>query len=250
VNCKTLLALCGVVWLALAAPASAQTAAPKGKPPTAEEREVANRYQQRFGSAPDAVSRTPWGWWEIVQGNEVLYVDREVNYVLAGQVFDAKTRENLTQKKIDELQRIDWKSLPLNDAIKLVRGNGSRVFATFEDPNCPYCKRLHADLRNIKDATIYVFLYPILSQDSFDKAKAIWCAKDRAAAWDDCMVENNAPPPAPADCKNPLQKVLEIGQKAGVTGTPTIFFTDGNRLPGAVPVAQIDARLTALAGKK
>jgi thiol:disulfide interchange protein DsbC len=248
-NGKTIVTLMTALGLLLGAPAWAQTGA-KPKAPTAEEQQIATRYQQRFGTAPDSVARTPFGWWEVAIGTEVFYVDGEVNYVLVGQAFDARTRENLTQKKRDELMKIDWKSLPLNNAIKIVRGNGSRVFASFEDPNCGFCKRLQTELKDLKDATMYVFLYPILSQDSFEKSPAIWCAKNRAAAWDDWMLSAKAPPAAPADCKHPLQQTLELGQKAGVNGTPTIFFPDGSRLPGAVPLAQIEARLAAQSGKK
>jgi thiol:disulfide interchange protein DsbC len=248
VNTQKILAVLGM-WLVLVAPVWAQSGA-KPKPPTAEEQKIATLYEQRFGAKPEGVARTPFGWWEIAIGTNVFYVDAEVNYVLIGQAFDARTRENLTQKKRDELMKIDWKTLPLNSAVKVVRGNGSRVFATFEDPNCGYCKRLQSELKGLKDATMYVFLYPILSQDSFDKSKAIWCSKDRAGAWDGWMVDGKAPAAAAEDCKHPLQQNVELGRNFGVDGTPTIFFPDGSRMPGAVPLAQIETKLAELAKKK
>jgi thiol:disulfide interchange protein DsbC len=248
VNKQTILAVV-TTCLLLATPAWAQSGA-KPRALSAEEQKIATLYEQRFGSKPEGVARTPFGWWEVAIGTEVFYVDAEVNYVLVGQAFDARTRENLTQKKRDELMKVDWKTLPLNSAIKIVRGNGSRAFATFEDPNCGYCKRLQGELKGLKDATLYVFLYPILSQDSFEKSKAIWCAKDRAGAWDGWMIEAKAPAAAAEDCKHPLQQNVELGRKFGVDGTPTVFFPDGSRLPGAVPLAQIEAKLTELAKKK
>jgi thiol:disulfide interchange protein DsbC len=179
--------------------------------------------------------------------SDIFYVDANVNYVLVGRAIDARTREDLTEKRRDEILRVDFKSLPLDLAVKTVRGNGSRVFVVFADPNCPYCKRLERDLVMLDNVTMYTFLYPILSPDSMDKSKAVWCSNDRAAAWQDMMVNGKTVPPAPADCVHPLQKTLALGQKLNVTGTPTIVFTDGRRLPGAVPLSRIEQMLTASA---
>jgi thiol:disulfide interchange protein DsbC len=233
------------------AQSSAPAAPAAGKPADARkaqsvEDQIRAKVEARIGARADSVTRTPFGLYEVIIGTDVLYVDANVNYVIAGRVIDARTREDLTQKRRDELLKVDFKSLPLDQAVKLVRGNGARVFVTFEDPNCPYCKKLYKDMRSVTDVTIYTFLYPILSQDSFDKSRNIWCAKDRAAAWDEFMAENKAPPPADGDCKHPLQQVLALGQKLDVTGTPTIVFTDGSRMPGAAAPAKIEERLNAI----
>ncbi len=251
-NANVLVALLGAALVMVWGPAHAQAGgAAKGAAGGVTEQQVRTLFEQRSGQKPTSVARAPLaGMWEVVVGADIFYVDPEVNYVLNGQLFDARTRENLTQKKRDELLRVDWKALPLNQAIKLVRGNGSRVFATFEDPNCSFCRKLHTELQEMKDATIYVFLYPILSADSFEAAKNIWCAKNRGAAWDDHMIRGKAPPAAAADCKHPLQDNVQLGQKYGVNGTPTIIFTDGSRAPGAVPIAQIEQRVSEASKKK
>jgi thiol:disulfide interchange protein DsbC len=243
--------------LLVAGAATAQTATPEAPPaagtatettkPQSIEDQIRARVEARVGNKPNSVTKTPFGLYEVILGTEVLYVDANVDYVFAGRVIDARTREDLTQKRRDELLRVDFKSLPLDQAVKVVRGSGARVMVTFEDPNCPYCKRLYKDLRKVTDVTIYTFLYPILSQDSFEKSKNIWCAKDRAAAWDQYMGDGKAPPTAGADCKHPLQQVLALGQKLDVSGTPTIVFPDGSRLPGAVPAEKIEERLNATA---
>ena len=224
------------------AQAGAATEAPKAQ--SVEDR-IRALVEARIGTKPDSVTKTPFGLYEVTLGAELLYVDANVDYVFAGRVIDAKTREDLTQKRRDELLRVDFKSLPLDQAVKVVRGSGARVMVTFEDPNCPYCKRLYKDMRKMTDVTIYTFLYPILSQDSFEKSKNIWCAKDRAAAWDQYMGDGKLPPAAAADCKHPLQQTLALGQKLDVSGTPTIVFVDGSRLPGAVPAGKIEERLNA-----
>jgi thiol:disulfide interchange protein DsbC len=233
---------------ALSALALAQTPPPAARG-SADESAVRTRVEQRFNAKPDSATRMPFGLWEIVIGTEVFYVDQEVNYAFVGRVLDAKTRDDLTAKKRDELLRVDFKSLPLDQAFKIVRGDGSRKLVTFEDPNCGYCKKLYRDIAGLKNVTIYTFLYPILSQDSFEKSKAIWCAKDRAKAWDDWMLNGKAPASAAADCKNPLQQNMELGRKLEVTGTPTIVFADGRRMPGAVPLEKIEATFKELGGK-
>ncbi len=126
-----------------------------------------------------------------------------------------------------------------------MRGDGSRVMVTFEDPNCGYCKRLWQNMAELKNVTIYTFLYPILSADSMEKSKAIWCSKDRAASWDDYMVQNKTSAAAPADCKHPLEQNVALGKELGINVTPTIVFADGTRSAGAMPVPAIEQRLSA-----
>jgi thiol:disulfide interchange protein DsbC len=226
--------------------ALAQAQAPK---PGAPEDGIRAKVEQRLGAKADTVTKTPFGLWEIVVGTEVFYVDQDVDHAFVGRVIDAKSREDLTSKKREELLRVDFKSLPLDQAVKIVRGDGTRTLVTFEDPNCGYCKKLYRDLANMKNVTIYTFLYPILAQDSMDKARAVWCAKDRAKAWDDWMRNGKAPPTAAADCKDPLQQTVALGRKLDVSGTPTLVFTDGRRLPGAVPADRIEATFKEIAAK-
>jgi hypothetical protein len=125
-----------------------------------------------------------------------------------GRLIDTKTRQDITQARRDELMKVDFAKLPLDQAVRLRVGKGTRQFVTFEDPNCPYCRKLHRDLAAMKDVTVHAFLYPILSPDSFEKAKNIWCSKDRAAAWNAAMIDGKAPAAAGADCKHPLQQNL------------------------------------------
>jgi thiol:disulfide interchange protein DsbC len=244
---KTWLRHASVLLVALACSAAfAQDAAKKNAPaPGSVEAQVAARFAERSGGKPDQVFKGPGGLYEVLVGGELYYVDAGVNVVIAGRMFDARTREDLTQKRLDTALRVDFKALPLERAVKTKRGNGSRVLVTFEDPNCPYCKRLWQNMAEMKDVTIYTFLFPILSADSNEKSKAIWCAKDRAAAWDQYMVAGKAPPAAPEDCKDPLEQNVALGRSLGITGTPTIVFTDGSRAAGALPAAMIEQRVAA-----
>lgn len=191
----------------------------------------------------DEVSKTPMpGLFEVRVGTDLYYTDAEGNYVLHGQMIDARHKRNLTEERMARLTAIDFGSLPLKDAFTVVRGNGKRKMALFQDPNCPYCKRFERDLQKVDNVTIHMFLYPILGQDSLDKSKNIWCSRDKARAWHDWMVRDVAIPPAPAPgCDTTaLERNRELGRKYQITGTPTLVFVDGRRVPGAITAADVE----------
>lgn len=192
----------------------------------------------------DEISKTPVnGLYEVrVNGTDIFYTDAEANYLIQGSLIDTRQRRNLTEERIDKLTAISFDSLPLKDAFVVVRGNGKRKVAVFEDPNCGYCKRFERDLDKVTNVTVYTFLYPILSPDSAEKSKNIWCAKDRSKAWQDWMLRDQ--PPAAANCDvSAIARNLELGRKHKVNGTPTLVFADGSRVPGAINAQQIEKYL-------
>ena len=200
------------------------------------------------GPAVDSVKKTPYGGlYEVVlKSGELIYTDANVSFIIDGSLIDAKTRKNVTQARMAQLLKIDFATLPLDQAIKQVRGNGKRVIASFEDPNCGYCKRLAKDLQGLKDATVYTFLYPILGQDSIEKSKNIWCAKDRTAAWRNWMLDGATPGKAMGQCDlGALARNSEFGRKYRINGTPGIVFEDGKRSPGAMNAEQLEKQLVA-----
>ncbi len=195
----------------------------------------------------DEISKSAMpGLFEIrVNGTEIYYTDAEGNYLIQGNLIDTKQRRNLTEERVDKLTAIAFESLPVKDAFTIVRGNGKRKLAVFEDPNCGYCKRFERDLQKVDNVTISMFLYPILSSDSTDKSKNIWCAKDKAKAWQDFMVRDQAAPAAPAGCDtSAIARNVELGRKFKITGTPTLIFADGSRVPGAIGAAQVEKYLS------
>ena len=194
----------------------------------------------------DEVSKTPMnGLFEIrVNETDIFYTDAEGNFLLQGNLIDTRAKRNLTEERVEKLSAIDFEALPLKDAFTQVRGNGKRRLAVFEDPNCGYCKRFERDLQQVNDVTIHTFLIPILGADSADKSKNIWCAKDKNKAWLDWMVRDQ--PPAKASCDtSALERNLAYSKKYKITGTPTMFFVDGSRVPGAVSVDQIEKTLAS-----
>jgi thiol:disulfide interchange protein DsbC len=196
----------------------------------------------------DSVRKTPYaGMYEIRVGNEIRYTDESGSYLIVGHVFDLKTSEDLTQARIDDLNKIKFDELPLELAIKTVKGNGKRVIAVFEDPNCGYCKRFRQQtLTQVDNVTVYTFMYNILSPDSFTKSANIWCSSDRNKAWDEWMVKGKVAPAAPAGCSTPNDKVLALGQKLNINGTPAIFFADGSRVPGAIDARMLESKLSGI----
>ena len=194
----------------------------------------------------DEISESPMpGLFEIrVNGTEILYTDAKGNFLLQGSLIDTKQRRNLTEERIDKLTAISFDALPLKDAFTFVNGNGKRKLAVFEDPNCGYCKKFERDLQKVQDVTVYLFLYPILGPDSGEKSKNIWCAKDKAKAWQDWMLRAQVPKVANCD-SGAVDRNVEIGRKYKITGTPTLIFADGTRVPGAIDSAQVEKFLLA-----
>ncbi len=194
----------------------------------------------------DEVTESPMpGLFEIrVNGSEIYYTDAKGNYLVQGNLIDTKQRRNLTEERVDKLTAINFDALPLKDAFTIVRGDGKRKLAVFEDPNCGYCKKFERDLQKVNNVTIHMFLYPILSADSTDKSKNIWCAKDKTKAWQDWMVRDQMPKTASCDA-TAIERNVELGRKYKITGTPTLVFVDGSRVPGAVGADEVEKRLTA-----
>lgn len=196
----------------------------------------------------DEVSKTPMpGLFEVRVGTDLFYSDGDGNFLLHGQLIDTKAQRNLTEARQEKLLAIDFSTLPVKDAFTIVRGNGKRRMAVFQDPNCPYCKRFERDLQKVDNITVYMFLYPILGADSATKSRNIWCARDKGKAWGDWMLRDQAAPAAACDTAA-IARNVEFGKRFRITGTPTLVFADGTRVPGAVGAAQVE-KLLADAGQ-
>jgi thiol:disulfide interchange protein DsbC len=222
----------------------------------ADEAEISKSLAAVFGPRVhiDEVRKTGiLGLYEIRSGTNIMYADEKGSYFIQGDIIEAKSKKSLTEERRNKLMQISFSDLPLDLAVKTVRGNGRRVFATFEDPNCGYCKKLAKDMATMTDITIYTFLMPILSPDSTTKSKAVWCASDRSKSWNDWMISGADPArakTAKANCDTPIDKILDLGHKLGVNATPTIFLSNGERIPGAVPAVQLSQELDRVAAAK
>jgi thiol:disulfide interchange protein DsbC len=201
----------------------------------------------------ESITKTPYGGlYEVFMGGQIVYTDEKLTFLIAeGRLVDAKNKKDVTGERMEELTKVDFNSLPLDQAIKVIKGNGSRKLVVFSDVDCPFCKRLEQkELANIDNVTVYTFLYPIesLHPDAANKSKSIWCAPNRVKAWND-WVFNNKLPAAATNCDVPLEKVGELARKVGVSSTPTLIFSDGKRMLGAQPYKEIEKYLVAATKK-
>lgn len=203
----------------------------------AQEAQIKRTVEARYGVKVESVKKTTFlGMYEVVvmgSEREIVYTDAGASYLFSGNVFDLKSQRNLTQERLDRLTAIKFDDLPLDLAIKQVRGNGKRVVAIFADPFCPYCKQFDQSMNKLDDITIYTFLYPILRKDeSPEMATRIWCSPDRSKAYLDLMLRNRQPA-ALATCTAPVEKWLALGRKLGVQATPVTYVSSGMRVVGA-----------------
>lgn len=190
------------------------------------------------------------GIYEVTSGMDVFYVDSTGRYgFVDGRLVDMKESKDLTAVRLEKLTSINFKELPLDLAIKTVQGNGKRVIAVFEDPACPVCVSLHKFLMQIPDATVYTFMYPVVSPDSIPKAQAAWCSADRAKAWSTLMQGGQVADARPCDTTG-LSRIAALGDNLNIAGTPTVFLSNGRRLVGATPPDQLMAAIDEAARKK
>jgi thiol:disulfide interchange protein DsbC len=215
--------------------------------PAVPEAAIRKNLSERLPGLPkiDEIRRTPMAnLFEVRVGNEIYYSDAQGNHLIQGQLIDTRSRRDLTQERLDRINAIAFDSLPLKDAITLVRGNGKRKLAVFEDPNCGYCKRFERDLQKVNDVTVHLFLMPILGPESIEQSRNVWCAKDKLRAWSDLMLLDMPAPAAAASCDSTaLTRNVEFARKMRITGTPTLVFANGTRVPGAIGAAQVEKLL-------
>jgi thiol:disulfide interchange protein DsbC len=188
------------------------------------------------------------GLYEVFTGNGIAYADATGNYLLVGQLLDTRTRKDLTAERLNERNAVAFDTLPLAQAIKVVKGNGKRRMAVFSDPDCPYCKQLEKTLASVTDVTVYTFLYPIadLHPDAPKKAHDIWCAKERGEVWTQWMQTGKTFEAAADSCKSdPIESLQALGKKLHVNSTPTLFFASGKRAAGALAAPELEQMLNA-----
>lgn len=211
----------------------------------AGENEIRQSLQSKFPNMGNLehIVKTPYaGLYEVILGDQLVYTDEQGQYLFDGSVIEVNSLGNITEQRRQQLFAIDFDKLPLDLAIKKVKGSGKRKMAYFTDPNCGYCKRLEKELTKVSDVTLYLFLYPIF-QGSDEIVRNVHCAKDPVKAWDDLMLNGIAP--ASASCKTFTEKVLALGKKQRVNGTPNLIFGNGMNAPGFLPAEELEKRLNA-----
>jgi thiol:disulfide interchange protein DsbC len=235
-----------VAALALAFAGLAQAQAPAA-PLTGEAAAIKKSLEQKFpGAEVRSVTRTNYlgGLYEVYFDDRLVYTDAKTQHLIVGAVYDTATKANLTDERMRKLNRVDWSNLPLELAIKKVKGKGERRLAIFSDADCPFCKKLEEELKSIDNVTLYTFLFPIdqLHPDAARKSRQIWCSDDRVRNWDEFFVSGKVPDNK-GDCPNPVAATQALGARLKITATPTLVFADGSVVPGALPAQRLEAAL-------
>ena len=233
----------------LAMPAAfAQQAASVAAALPADAAALKKTLEQKFpGAEIKYVAKSPYfGLYEALLGDQMIYTDRKAEQIIVGSIYDVATKTNLTEAKARKLNRVDVAKLPMDMAFVRVKGNGARKLIVFSDADCPFCHRLETEIKNLDNVTIYTFLFPIdqLHPDAANKSRKIWCAPDKAKAWDEFFVNGKVPDNG-GDCGDPIDKTQALGNTLRINATPTLIFADGTMVPGALPLAQIEKEMAS-----
>lgn len=171
------------------------------------------------------------GFWEVAceigQERVIIYVDKNLRFIIHGQILDRQTKRNMTLDRLRDFRRVNTSALPLENAIPM--GQGKRKLYVFTDPQCHFCFQLHQELKQIKDLQTFFFLYP-LTPASYEKAKSIWCSQEKVKALEETYEGKELR--SPSCDSRPIDKNMEIGKRLLVESTPTLFFENGKMMEG------------------
>jgi len=205
----------------------------------------------------DRAVRTPIpGIYEIWMGANVAFVSaKNPRYMVFGRLVDLKTMRDMTATRMASIgvkppgaasQGIEAASytgpMPVADAITVMRGDGRRELSVFTDPACGYCRELERHLRELTNVTIRYYLLPFQGESL---PLAIWCAKDRPAAYAAAMAGSVTAPDAKGPCAHPLERNRLLASRLRVGATPTLLFADGTMVPGLLTAEELESRLGA-----
>ena len=214
----------------------------------ADEAQIRKVVEARLGVKVEGVQPGPLGLYEVrfrsSGGMRIVYTDANATHIFLGKIYETQGDRDVTEDRLRKLNAIKFDALPLEQAVKIQRGNGKRVMAMFSDPYCPACKQFEQTLQQVDDITIYVFMFPVIRPELADQSKAVWCSSDRAKAWLDVALRGKPPTAKPA-CANPVEKNLELGRSLGVNSTPTLVLGNGERVTGALSKADLTDLLDA-----
>ena len=218
----------------------------------ANEAAIRKVLNEKFPEAKIAsVNKTPYsGLYEVYMDGQLVYSDPKAQYVFMGDILDVKNRTNLTQARLSVLNAVKWDTLPLGNAIKMVKGKGERKLAVFSDVDCPYCRKFEEELAKVDNITVYTFLFPIegLHPKAVQTSRQIWCAPDKNKAWDEYLGSGKIPA-NDGKCTNPVDQNIALANKLGISGTPTVILNNGRRIPGMVPAAKLEELMAHVAKK-
>lgn len=193
----------------------------------------------------DDVSPTPInGLYQVVIGSDVIYMTRDGNYVIKGEILDLEERRNLTEDVRAGSRVKILASIKKDDYIEFSSENMQDAIYVFTDVDCGYCRKLHFDVPELNSLGVSVryLAYPRAGVDSAagQEMSNVWCAKDRQKAL---SAAKNRESVEAKSCDDPVAEQYALGQKLGVRGTPAIYLQNGRMLPGYMPPNEIIKQL-------
>jgi thiol:disulfide interchange protein DsbC len=220
----------------------------------ANEAVIRKALEPKVGATIEGIQPAPVpGLFEVrlrtASGPQILYTDAAGTYLIDGSIYHLASGKDLTAERMRKLTAIRFDALPLDQAVKIQRGNGRRVLAMFSDPYCPYCQKFEQTLLKVDDVVVYVFMYPVIRPQNADHSKAVWCSPDRAKAWLELAIQHKRPA-ASVECDNPVEKNLGLGRFLGINSTPTLILANGERIAGGMSLKDLVEALDEAAKTK
>ncbi len=190
------------------------------------------------------------GLWEVFidgrGGKGILYIDFAKKNILIGNILNIATKTNLTKKKFDEINRVDTSSIRLDDSLVMGNPDAKYKIIVFSDPDCPYCVKLHEEMKRVidrrKDIAFYLKLFPLqqLHPQAYEKSKSIVCEQSNEKAiklLEDAYAKKEIPKPS-CDTKV-VDENIRLALKLGIKSTPTLVLSDGRMAGGAMRAEEL-----------
>jgi thiol:disulfide interchange protein DsbC len=163
----------------------------------------------------------------------IVYVDISKQYLISGSILNIKTKENLTQAKLIEINKVDVSQIPLDDALIMGDKEAKHRVIVFSDPDCPYCEKLHREMKKVlekrTDIVFFIKMYPLpFHKNAYKKSQSIVCEKS-LDLLEDAFAKKSLPEPK---CETAaLDENIELAKKLGIQGTPAIILPNGSIIP-------------------
>ncbi len=176
--------------------------------------------------------------WELaIEANSkkgIVYVDFSKKHFVSGSIVSIKEKKNLTQERFEDLNRVDVSQIPLADAIIVGNKDAKHKVIVFTDPDCSFCKKLHAEIKKVvqerKDVAFYKKMYPLkIHPEAYEKSKAIVCEKSVELLE---KAFEKKPLPKPKCETTAVDENIKLAEKLGISGTPVLVMPDGRLISG------------------
>ncbi|VAX01779.1 Thiol:disulfide interchange protein DsbC [hydrothermal vent metagenome] len=187
-------------------------------------------------SDPDSLTASPFpGMYEAVYGAQVFYISSDGRYLLQGDLFDLKTRTNLSELKRQVGRATVVNAIDPKTMIVFAAEDPKYIVNAFTDIDCGYCRKLHGEMAdyNKLGITLRYLAFPRsgVGTESYHKAVSVWCAADRETAMTEAKLGAT---PEKRECDNPVQEHMAAARAIGVSGTPSLVLDSGRVIPGYV----------------